>query len=71
MSGDQTGISIAGQQRTLSLSCIPFQVMKLGGCQVVLKCDGKAIREFNPGTSEDGKETFCYIASQPGKVSAV
>ena len=44
--------------------------MKLGGCKVVIKCDDKDMREFSPEMSKNGKITGCYIASQPGKVSA-
>jgi hypothetical protein len=45
--------------------------MKLGGCQVVIKCDGKTIREVNPRMDgDDDKAIVCFIASQPGKVSA-
>ena len=42
--------------------------MKLGGCEVIIKCDNKAMREINPVASDD-KHKSCYIASQPGKVS--
>jgi hypothetical protein len=56
--------------------------MKLGGCEVFIKCEVEAVDkkgkkkttwekmdEFGRKTSKDGRNTFCYIASQPGKVS--
>jgi len=43
--------------------------MKLGGCQVVIKCGNTTMREFVPTVSEGGKQATCWIASQPGKVS--
>ena len=49
----------------------PFCVMKLEGCEVVVKCGGKSMREYETTVSEDGKVVSCFIASQPGKVSAV
>ena len=45
--------------------------MKLEGCEVVIKCEGKGMREYGRAVREDGKAVSCYIASQPGKVSAV
>lgn len=38
---------------------------------MVIKCDGKEMREYSPAMWEDGEGISCYIASQPGKVSAV
>jgi len=42
--------------------------MKLGGCQVVLKCNNRVVREIDTGVTEDG-EISCYIESKPGEVS--
>lgn len=47
-----------------------FDTMKIGGCQVVIKCGGVAMREHRPDVNENGSEITCYLASQPGKVSA-
>lgn len=49
----------------------PFRVMILKGCQVVVKCGGDSMTEYEKTVSEDGKVVTCCIASQPGKVSAV
>ena len=49
----------------------PFRIMILEGCEVVVKCEGKSMEEYEVTVSEDGKAVACYIASQPGKVSAV
>ncbi|KAF9777439.1 hypothetical protein BJ322DRAFT_1096537 [Thelephora terrestris] len=42
--------------------------MKLGGCEKgKKKTTWEKIDEFGRKTSKDGRNTFCYIASQPGK----
>ena len=38
---------------------------------MVIKCDDKEMREYSPTVWEDGRGIDSYIASQPGKVSAV
>lgn len=44
--------------------------MKLGGCNVTINCDGRAMREIDTSSYVDVDNTIvCYIASQPGKVS--
>jgi len=44
--------------------------MKLGGCQVIIKCDDRTMREVGTAVTGCGKAVSCYIASQPGKVRA-
>lgn len=43
--------------------------MKLGGCQVLIKCNDRAVGEIDTIVGDDGESVSCYIASQPGKVS--
>ena len=38
---------------------------------VKIMCEGKAMREHGPTLCEGGREVFCYLASQPGKVSVI
>jgi len=44
--------------------------MKLGGCEAVIKSDGKVVREVGTTLDDDGKTASCFLVSQPGKVSA-
>lgn len=46
-------------------------VMKLGGCEVVLKSKGKVVREVDTTLYEDDETIIsCYVPSKPGEVSA-